>query len=78
MVNNFLNVNKTNKHLSPQIIEQKIKTMTYDNGNSCLGLVQTGTNFYFKDWVCKVDLRKFSKFGLENYVLISNGNWSVG
>jgi hypothetical protein len=43
MINNFLNVNKTNNHLSPQIIEQKIKTMTYDNGNSGLGLRQAQT-----------------------------------
>ena len=28
MVNNSIDINKTNKHLSPQIIERK-KTMTY-------------------------------------------------
>ena len=33
MVNNSTDINKTNNHLSPQLIEHKNKNMTYDIGN---------------------------------------------
>jgi len=43
MVNNLININKTNNHLSLQIIEHKKKTTTYNIGNpgSDLGQAQT-------------------------------------
>jgi hypothetical protein len=40
MVNNFSNINKTNIHLSPQLIWTYKKTMRYDVGNPCPVLVQ--------------------------------------
>jgi len=39
MFNKSTNINKTNNHLSPQIIEQ-LKTTTYDVGNAGRGLGQ--------------------------------------
>ena len=33
MVNNSININKTNNHLTPQTIEYKKKTTTYGVGN---------------------------------------------
>jgi hypothetical protein len=39
MDNNSNNINKTNNHLSPQLIEQK-NTMIYDIGNPGPGLGQ--------------------------------------
>ena len=41
MVNNFNNINKTNNHISPQIIEHK-KTTSYNVGNpgTCLEQIQ--------------------------------------
>ena len=40
MVNNSNNINKTNNHLSIQIIEHKKNTMTYGIGNIGPGLGQ--------------------------------------
>jgi len=43
MINNSININKTNKQLSPQIIEnikKKKKAMTYGVGNPGPGLGQ--------------------------------------
>ena len=39
MVNNSININKTNNHVSPQLIDHK-KTTAYDIGNTVLGLGQ--------------------------------------
>jgi hypothetical protein len=38
MVNNSININKTNNHISPHIIEHKNKIMTYGIGNQGPGL----------------------------------------
>ena len=40
IVNNSTNINKTNNPFSPQIIEHKKKSMTYDDGNTTPGLGQ--------------------------------------
>ena len=38
MISNSNHINKTNKHLSPQITERKKKTTAYSNGNTGRGL----------------------------------------
>ena len=40
MVNNSTNINETNNHFLPEIIENEKKSMTYDIGNPCPGLGQ--------------------------------------
>ena len=40
MVNNFTNINKTNKHLLPQTIEHHKTATTYDVGNKVIMQVQ--------------------------------------
>ena len=40
MVNNSININKTNNHLSPQPLNIKKNTMTYEAGNPGPGLGQ--------------------------------------
>ena len=38
MVNSSTNINKTNNHLTPQLVDKKKKTTTYDVGNPDPGL----------------------------------------
>jgi hypothetical protein len=43
VVYNVTSINKTNNHLSPQLTEHQVKTITFDVGNPGPGLGQTRT-----------------------------------